>query len=73
MSEPLPCPFCGEAPDVSPTGVRCLSINCSSKPHCESWSNREDESDFIARWNTRAPVKLKPCGSCGRDTGNKRR
>jgi len=64
MTEPLPCPFCGEAPDVSNkviptltnerefTSISCEHVPCNVRPHFSAYVPREQA---IERWNTRAP------------------
>ena len=53
----LPCPFCGETPDIEtwhggkPTKhmVSCINDECSCAPQCTGQTHAE----AIARWNTR--------------------
>lgn len=78
MTEPLPCPFCGEAPQFIGRDIECRNGEClvDLTARCE-WHFYEeagpcDEScrgDLVRRWNKRAPVKLKPCAECGCDMG----
>lgn len=62
MSEILPCPFCGEQPNVSgPSGYvqeHMIYCACEAAP---SISHRAEES-ALRIWNTRAP----PHCDCGR-------
>lgn len=71
MSEPLPCPFCGEKPQVTAilgnASVECNGRACPVYPSVKCAARLTDEA--IARWNKRAPVKLKPCAECGCDMG----
>jgi hypothetical protein len=54
---PMPCPFCGEAPDIGAGGERahwnieCLNGGCPVNPHLEEYS----KILAVKLWNTRAP------------------
>lgn len=56
--------------------VRCFNTACPAKPWVRDGEDTADDrgsdaykASAIKRWNTRAPVKLKPCGECGIDMG----
>ena len=62
--EPLPCPFCGDAPTITKqpaaqevTGewwfVSCKKIRSADCP-ANCWTGANSEAEAIARWNRRA-------------------
>jgi hypothetical protein len=63
MTEPLPCPFCGNNPTIVralfTSQVKCDSQDCLLNPRvtCTCPSDSQDsERTAIRYWNTRAPV-----------------
>lgn len=57
MSEPLPCPFCGNKPEthrgVPDSLVGCYNNGCSALASASAPTLEQ----AIERWNTRAPVR----------------
>lgn len=64
MSEPLPCPFCGEAPVAAEresitltlpprphASVTCENVGCYTQPYISDYLTLDEA---IKRWNTRA-------------------
>lgn len=65
MSEPLPCPFCGDPPMTNHNGVECGNRECWAQcrviiPDPRSRAERKRSAgpapldEAIKRWNTRA-------------------
>lgn len=61
----LPCPFCGEAPEIEPKDPKregdawarivCSTLTCSAKPDVIVYENGHDRSvlQAVRRWNNR--------------------
>lgn len=68
MTTPLPCPFCGEAPEVQPevvgARVSCINPRCPTDgvavhdgiDVCDDRGSDAYKEAAILRWNTRAPI-----------------
>jgi len=58
MAKPLPCPFCGKAPEVGPVCpetegnawgyVECVNQRCPAKPRVRDGAKRSDERGSVA-------------------------
>lgn len=60
MSELLPCPFCGQVPEVLPLHnhgffVECENDACPTKPETRGFDTEEQAA---VAWNDRQPVPV---------------
>jgi hypothetical protein len=64
MVEPLPCPFCGEPPDMDSRSVYCTNCECPAED-CQAYSRPgETLEQVVGRWNTRFDPRENGCCSC---------
>lgn len=61
MHSPLPCPFCGQVPEVLPLlhhghYIECENVACPTKPETRGFDTPEQATEA---WNTR-PTAVAP-------------